>query len=242
MKIIKLMIPLLSLLLLACGGSDNNTTNNNTVIKPMPVQVVSYDLSTYLVPDTNLTHVYSAELSEKKDDDPYRNISPSYPGNKYEGNQSLMNMTINNVLVKKYDTRENIILLDDFENNHSIEYKRYVGLGETIFEFKYSETVDSLPSEATYSCKFVQHLDEKVVIQAHEDIIEINCVIVEEGESTLAGVSISIESRTEETLYFAKNKGLISSTEEKCSISKVGINTPNKTCTKIETKWITTTY
>ncbi len=231
-------LSLLTLLYTGCGssGSSNKTAQSDA---QKTVDPVIYDLSQYLVPAQSQTNVYIEKKSEKKEGTHvYTDAVSSYYNDTYEVNASMIDMRVGETDIYAYTINDNNISIHNIATDKISSIKRFVEIGDVIFEEITNEEIEGLEVRRDYECKVSNHLKEKILDEVYYDVILINCIAASDGNGLVSGINVSVLSEDREEKHFAKNEGEISSEEESCNTVTVGSSTSSKKCEKVETELI----
>lgn len=217
-----------------CGGSSSDRDERD---KPV---IITYDLSQYIVPSESQTNVYLNRVYEKKEGEKeYREINTTYYNETYEVNASVVQMRDGETYKNTYTVNgENITIVDLIAQKTSI-VKRYVKIGDIIFEETSTDEVEGLEVQIDYECKITRHLEEKIVEDSHNDVLQVSCTEKSNGNGTVSNINIKVVSHSTESYYLAKGTGKISSFEERCDTVTVGGSTSTSKCKKMEIELLT---
>ena len=197
-----------------------------------------YDLSKYLFPDENQTNVYrNIKYINNNGKREYDSLdeNETFYSLQYEVFGDTIKEFANNALDVTYSIKSDRVLETDAEANRAIDIVKFVDIGQYTVIHDVELTEDDKEKSLSMLCKVNSHLDVK---NGYDDILNINCTgegstnIVFGGNKGLISANGSID------VYFAKNIGIVGSTEELCTgISFYGILV-NKKCKKTVTELV----
>ncbi|HFU77707.1 MAG TPA: hypothetical protein ENK68_04310 [Epsilonproteobacteria bacterium] len=224
---------LISLFIAGCGGGSNSNTPSNTT---------KYDLAQYVVPSESQTNIYEETSYEKENGaQDFTVTNQSTYNEKYDINGSLIHISADGEMSESLDIEEKKIIRTFIDDNITMESLRSAMINDAVVDTNITLTQDDIELDTNMVCKLTKHLDEKKVkFTTYKDVLFVDCTQSSEKKSiTVSGLTITASANGTVQSYFAKDIGLISSTDSIC-IDTEFHGVKDKSCYKDESNLITT--
>ena len=236
MKKLIIFIPFLAFIFIGC--SDRETTP----VQPIEQEEIipTYDMAQYVVPDINVSNLYQQKEFEKSDIDArYRESNvTNYFDETYEVFSDIVKINIDNEYEFDYIISgvDDIILHDILTDERYIT-TRVVSVRDVVASDIEEGVVNGLDSISDYECTILQYLEDYIVDNntLYSDVIHKRCTKIYTAEGDIYDINTYIEGTSNESYYYAKGIGLVSSTIEDCKSVTMGTNPPSDSCLKTET-------
>ena len=243
MKKMILGVSLVSALVLmtACGDSGDSKVAFDDV-KIEYKNEGTYDLSQYLVPAQNqisnyVENVYTNQSGKRDYSNTPDEGSPSYSKSQFNINGTTIEVTTDGTLDTTFNILADKINSTDADDNSVESYVRYTDKGNYILK---KQGPDGDSGNLKLVCKLANHHNSKKVSgTTYNDIIELSCTIDAYDSGTVGGSKVEVIGSGTSVLYFAKNKGSISTVTDICVESKTDGTKTKAICSKT-TEEITT--
>ncbi len=202
----------------------------------------AYDLSHYLVPAQNqISNYVENEYTNKSGKRDYSKTadedSPSYSVSQFDINGTVIQETVDGALDTTYNILADKVIGTDAEDNSIESYVRYADKDNYIFKM---QKEDEELGHVETICKLANYHDSKKVSrETYNDVIEMVCTIDSSDAATVGGSKIEVTGSGTQLRFFAKDKGLISTSIDFCTETKTDGKKTRATCVKI-TEEITT--
>ncbi len=208
------------LLFSGCGGGGNDTGVSFDATVNYKTSA-AYDFLKYMIPSTNAINLYSVETYENKDGEKRFKGDPdrSTYSEKYDINGTQITLRNGQDEIEEiYDIRSDRIVEKEDANASGIAIARFIDPGDYMVVSSTNRTEDKIPIVDKVACKFVKHIDTKMIDDIeYSDILELSCKNSADGSNDGANISIKYHKESSESLYFAKDIGMVESETVSCT-------------------------
>ncbi len=219
---------ILSLALIGCGSDDTTDPFEDKVTFK---SAGAYNMMDYIAGETTKSYNYVVkDYEDEKGDKKYPDPQESDSTTIYTLNGQTVNVIEDSFLDRTLTPSTDRITFVDVadDGNTTMLQSKFADKGDQILNF--AQTQDNIKNNIV--CKVTQHLDTKEVRgKSYSDVLEVTCQYKVEFQGTGNTQGINKIMTGNDTSFYAKLIGLISSKNESCTETIVN-NNKTKQCEK----------